>query len=256
MDRATEQRIRQALERIEAEQHIQILYAVESGSRAWGFASPDSDYDVRFIYQRPKEYYLQLEKGRDTLEYMLPGDLDMSGWDLDKTLKLLHASNPSLIEWINSPIVYKTTPEFAPIVEAYRACFSPKTGIHHYLSMAKGNYTTFFVGETVRVKKYFYVLRPILAAKHILRTQTPPPVPFDELVKGELEEELHPFVDELISVKKSARELQEIPRVEILDEYMERSLVQIEQALATLEPRKDVPELSHLDTLFCRLIGL
>ena len=101
-----EQRIQEALTGIERRENVRILYAAESGSRAWGFASPDSDYDVRFVYVRPAPYYLKLEARRDVLELPMDGVLDVNGWDLDKTLRLLHASNPTLFEWFSSPVVY------------------------------------------------------------------------------------------------------------------------------------------------------
>ena len=97
------------LDKIEQQYGVRVLHAVESGSRAWGFASPDSDYDVRFIYVRPKEDYLRLEKTRDVIELPIEGELDINGWDLDKTLRLLRASNPTLFEWFSSPIVYRET---------------------------------------------------------------------------------------------------------------------------------------------------
>ena len=103
--------ILEKLQEIEERENIKILHCVESGSRAWGFASPDSDYDVRFIYVRPKEFYLRLDKTRDVIEWQLDDTLDINGWDIDKTLTLLHTSNPSLFEWNSSPIVYKTTDE-------------------------------------------------------------------------------------------------------------------------------------------------
>ena len=97
------------LHEIEKENNVKILLAVESGSRAWGFASPDSDYDVRFIYVRPKDDYLRLENVRDVIELPIDDVLDINGWDLQKTLRLLYKSNPTLFEWFSSPIVYLET---------------------------------------------------------------------------------------------------------------------------------------------------
>ena len=105
--------ILEKLDEIEKRENIKILHCIESGSRAWGFASPDSDYDVRFIYVRPKEFYLRLDKTRDVIEWQLDDTLDINGWDLQKPLRLLHSSTPTLFEWNNSPIVYKTMPEWA-----------------------------------------------------------------------------------------------------------------------------------------------
>ena len=128
------------LQQIEKQENVRILHAVESGSRAWGFESPDSDFDVRFIYVRPRDYYLKLEQTRDVLEFPINDLLDVNGWDLQKALRLLHRSNPSVFEWFKSPIVYRETAfsqEFIPLMENY---FSAKSGLYHYLNMADGNY--------------------------------------------------------------------------------------------------------------------
>ena len=112
------------LAEIEQHENVRIIYAVESGSRAWGFASPDSDYDVRFIYVHSKEFYLKLEKTRDVIEWQLDETLDINGWDLQKTLRLLHKSNPTVFEWNQSPIVYKITPEWNTIRSKFNDYFS------------------------------------------------------------------------------------------------------------------------------------
>ena len=125
--------IRKKLKEIEQREGCRILLAVESGSRAWGFASPDSDYDVRFIYVRPKESYLRLDRVRDVIEVPISDDLDINGWDIDKTLKLLHKSNPTVFEWFSSPIIYRTSEfaeRFKPIMRKY---FSSKSSLWHYL---------------------------------------------------------------------------------------------------------------------------
>ena len=132
------------LKEIEARENIRIIHCVESGSRAWGFASPDSDYDVRFIYIRPLEYYLRLDKTRDVIEWQLDDTLDTNGWDLQKALRLLHKSNPTLFEWNNSPIVYKTTPEWARISAVIDRFFQKKAGLYHYLRAARNNYREYF----------------------------------------------------------------------------------------------------------------
>ena len=100
--------IRKKLKEIEQKENVKIIMAVESGSRAWGFASPDSDYDVRFVYVRRPEDYLRLEKTKDVIEWQLDDVLDINGWDLKKALQLMHDSNPSIFEWCASPIVYQS----------------------------------------------------------------------------------------------------------------------------------------------------
>ena len=160
--------IEEQLKEIEEKENVKIIYCVESGSRAWGFASPDSDYDVRFIYVRNKEDYLKLNKNRDVIEWRLDDVLDINGWDIQKALRLLYKSNPTLIEWSMSPIVYKTTPQWEKISGIVSQYFLEKTGVYHYLSMAKGNYREYLKTDEVKLKKYFYVIRPILACKWIL----------------------------------------------------------------------------------------
>ena len=125
--------IRAELADIERQENVRILYCAESGSRAWGFASPDSDFDVRFIYVCQRNHYLKLGKIRDVIELPINDVLDINGWDLDKTLRLLHKSNPTLFEWFSSPIIYKETPfaeEFRPSVTSpkRRGCLSNHRG--------------------------------------------------------------------------------------------------------------------------------
>ena len=120
------------LSEMEQKENICVIHAVESGSRAWGFASPDADYDVRFIYVRPKEFYLRLDKTRNVVEWQLDETFDINGWDLQKALRLLHSSNPTLFEWNSSPIVYKTTDEWMSVRKEIHNYFLAKLGLYHY----------------------------------------------------------------------------------------------------------------------------
>ncbi len=222
-----QQLIAKKLDEIERQKHVRILLAVESGSRAWGFASEDSDYDVRFIYVRPRNDYLRLEKFRDVIELPLEGELDINGWDLDKTLRLLRSSNPTLFEWFSSPIVYRETPfadDFRSVMFKY---FSTRRGLYHYLSMANSNYREFLKGEMVKAKKYFYVLRPVLACRWILDRGTPPPMLFSELVKSELDPAVLQDVTRLLDLKMNSPETKIIPRVESLNEYLESNIEEV-----------------------------
>lgn len=222
----------QKLKEIEQSEDIIILHAVESGSRAWGFPSPDSDYDVRFIYVRKPEFYLKLETTRDVVELPINDMLDINGWDLSKTLQLLHGSNPTLFEWMSSPVVYRQTDfidHLRPIMDQYFSC---KSGLYHYLRMAEGNYREYLKGETVRAKKYFYVLRPVLACKWILRTHTKPPMLFRELVDAELDDALKPAVERLLDLKMNAPEIKEIPRAGELNDYLDRTIGELKVEIA------------------------
>lgn len=183
-----EELIRTKLHEIEEKEQVRILHAVESGSRAWGFASPDSDYDVRFVYVRPMEYYLRLEDKKDFIDWELNETLDINGWDLSKVLCHFHKSNATLYEWSFSPIVYATTSEWLQIQKLTKDYFSCKSASYHYYGTANKNYLAYLTEDMVRYKKYFYVLRPLLACKWIEKKQSPPPVLFQELVEEVLEE--------------------------------------------------------------------
>ena len=238
----------QKLAEIERSENIKILHAVESGSRAWGFPSPDSDYDVRFIYVRNPEFYLKLEKTRDVIEMPINDMLDINGWDLNKALRLLHGSNPTLFEWMSSPVVYRQTEfidQLRPIMDDYFSC---KSGLYHYLSMAEGNYRDYLKGDMVRAKKYFYVLRPILACKWILRTHTKPPMLFSELADVELDDALKPAVEKLLDLKMNVPEIKEIPRVDEINAYLDRTIAELKAEIAAFpaEHRADWAPLNKL----------
>lgn len=240
--------ITEKLYEIEKQQNVKILFACESGSRAWGFASPDSDYDVRFIYVRNKNDYLRLDDVRDVIELPINDLLDINGWDLNKTLRLLYKSNPTLFEWFSSPIIYKKTPfydRFLPIMNEY---FVSQKGLYHYLSMAKGNYREYLRKDMVKAKKYFYVLRPVLACKWILDRQTPPPMLFSDLMAAQLDDALKPDVNRLLDIKMNAPELKEIPKINRINDYIEQSFDEITQRLESIpaQPAKSWDRLNEL----------
>ncbi len=240
------------LNEIEEKKNIRILHCIESGSRAWGFASPDSDYDVRFIYIRPKEFYLRLDKTRDVIEWQLDDTLDINGWDIKKALTLLHSSNPTLFEWNSSPIIYKTTEEWSQISKMINNYFVKKSGLYHYLSTAKRNYKEFLTGETVKFKKYFYVIRPLLACKWILSEGTPPPMLFSSLMEKYLEEEIKPDVEKLLDLKMNAPEISEGKRFDSVNEYIERNITVIEKLIAEL-PQEKTQTWEELNNTFLSL---
>jgi uncharacterized protein len=196
---------------IEREENVRIFYACESGSRAWGFPSADSDYDVRFIYVHPRDWYLSIdvEEKRDVIERPINDLLDISGWDLRKALKLPRKSNPPLLEWLSSPIIYKETPGLTDKLRAAVAEFySPISSFHHYLHMAQGNYREYLKGDIVWIKKYFYVLRPLLAIRWIETEPRPVPMEFQTLVDRCLDStELKQTIAGLLEKKKAGQEL-------------------------------------------------
>src|SRR5690349_15035597 len=200
------ERVLAELRRIEQEQAVRVLLAVESGSRAWGFASPDSDYDVRFIYAHPRDWYVAVVEQRDVIEEMLPGDLDVSGWDLRKTLRLFSKCNLALNEWLGSPIVYSEVSEFRQqMAQLMPQFFNPITGIHHYRSMAVRTFTEHYAEGRIGIKKLFYVLRPLLACRWIERHSSQPPTEFAKLLAaGLITADEHEWIQNLLVRKADA----------------------------------------------------
>ena len=219
------------LKEIEKEYNVTVLWAVESGSRAWGFASPDSDFDVRFIYKRNASDYLKLNPDRDVIELPIDDTWDVSGWDLDKTLKLLQKSNPTLYEWLQSPIVYISTDFKNRIAKLMEECFSEEKMLYHYLNTAKPHVRDFLSGDSVRPKKYFYALRPILACIWVQTYHSAPPVLFDELYKSVLPNELKAAVDYLLDLKINGPEKMETAPIKEIDTFLNQQIAAIQKRL-------------------------
>lgn len=232
-----QKRVEEKLKRIEEEYHVCILMAIESGSRAWGFASNDSDYDVRFIYVRPINDYLKLEKQRDVIELPVDEVWDINGWDLDKTLRLMAAGNPTLFEWLNSPIVYKTTEHVQQLRNLAESYFDAKRSAYHYLNLAKKVYVE-MKGEKVRAKKYLYVLRGLLACQWILEKKSVPPVLFTSLMDEMLSDDLKQACLNLIEVKKVSEESDLIDRIPCFDEYINKQLECLDSQIEQLETKE------------------
>jgi len=211
------------LKSTEKEKGVTVLHAVESGSRAWGFASPDSDYDIRFIYKHPQEWYLSLFDKGDVIEFMTVEDFDGSGWDLQKTLKLLAKSNAPLIEWLHSPVVYYQQEEFVKQMrELASECFSPIAVTHHYLSMSK-NFIEVCTSEQVKLKSYFYALRCALAGKWIIEERSFPPVAFSELlVIAPLN--VRDKAVELMQIKETRDEKYLHPKENLITNYIQETI--------------------------------
>lgn len=239
----------------EQEYNVKVLYAIESGSRAWGFASPNSDYDVRFIYVHPRDWYLTIdvEDKRDVIEYPIVDEIDINGWDVRKALRLLWQSNPGIVEWLQSPIVYIDDNKFAPMARALLPnIYSVEKGIYHYRSMAKTNYRTYLQTDVVPIKKYFYVLRPLLSILWLEKFKTPAPIEFHRLCKLIQNDELITEIAALLERKKLALEKEVAPAIAALNGYIETELAKFEQ-----KPNKDSRndrDISELNHLFAELL--
>lgn len=202
-----ETKILDKIAEIEHKHNVEVLFAVESGSRAWGFASPDSDYDIRFVYKHKADWYLNLWEQRDSIQFMTEDDLDGSGWDLRKALRLLRKSNASFLGWLGSPIVYmdNTLTEFQDLA---KECFNPLAVFYHYHGLNK-NFRASLETNEVNLKDFFYALRSAFCANWVIKNRTAPPVLFTELYDL-VEHKYHSMLDELIVVKSELKEQQHV----------------------------------------------
>lgn len=194
----------------EQQHQVTILYACESGSRAWGFASPDSDYDVRFIYAHAEDWYLSfdVERRRDVIEYPIVDEIDCNGWDIRKALYLFTRSNGALLEWLNSPICYVDNGPFATTLRALAETAPNRIALcYHYSHMARSNAREYLRREQVRLKKYFYVLRPLLAIRYVEQHGSVPPVEFERLVEAVAPTSIRPDISDLLALKRRTPEL-------------------------------------------------
>lgn len=204
-----ETKIKEYLEEIEKNKNIEILLACETGSRAWGFPSPDSDYDVRIIYKHHKNWYLSLKEEKDSITYFFENnDIDISGWDLRKSLRLLSKSNPPLLERIQSPIIYKVNEKFLKgINEVAMNSYSKIATMHHYLNMSKNCLDELTNAEEYKLKKFFYALRTSVACKWIIETDKIPPIELEKMLDElNLASKITERIKELIKIKKNVSE--------------------------------------------------
>lgn len=247
------EKILSKLTEIEEKENVKILYCAEAGSRATGLSSEDSDYDVRFIYKRRLTDYLKLETVRDVIEWQCDDTLDISGWDIKKALTLGYRSNPSLFEWMSSPIVYKEAEEWKSVRDALMGYFSPLHTAMHYFSMAKSNYDGTFGRENLKFKKYFYMLRPLLSAEWVTSRRELPPLVFGELVEALPEGEVKSTVRELVTAKRNGSKKTEGKPIAILNQYVEDGLVRLDAAIRSL-PEEERRDIKPLDDVFLSLL--
>lgn len=242
------------LSEVEEKENVRVLYAVESGSRAWGVESPDSDYDVRFVYVRKRKDYLSLQEKRDVIEWQLDEVLDINGWDLKKTLIQFNKGNATLFEWANSPIVYKTTDEWEEVYKNCRKYFSEKTAIYHYYGTANSTFKQYLQGDNVKYKKYIYALRPLLACKYIECNHDVPPVGFHELIKQALPKELSEEISVMLAVKSRGDEKDMNPQLPVIQKYIENEINRIGNVVKDMGDDR-TRDWQVLDEMFLKVIG-
>lgn len=201
--------INKCLNEIERKYEVNILLAVESGSRAWGFASKDSDWDVRFIYAHRAEWYFSIDEQRDVIEEMFDNDIDAAGWDLKKALAQLKRSNPAFIEWVNSPIVYQSDEFFMMrLTPLSRFCFNPTKAMYHYQRINVKHDERYLQKQGYPMKRFMYYLRGVLACQWIEKYKTMPPVSFQQLYEDIVEDEkIKNGIRELVTIKSSGKEM-------------------------------------------------
>lgn len=221
------ERILEELNKIEAESQVKIIYACESGSRAWGFPSSDSDYDVRFIYKHELDWYLSIAEKKDVLERPLADDIDMNGWDIRKALQLLRKANPPLLEWLSSPIVYKSgNSAVHQLVQLSKRSFLPESSCHHYSAMARNCVAKFGDSEHVSIKNYLYALRATLCCEWIVVKLTQPPMRIEQLMDDLLtDRKLRGYVDGLILRKSGETEKSVVERSRSFEAYLTAQIV-------------------------------
>jgi len=244
------QKILSELRKIEKEENVLIFYACESGSRGWGFESVDSDYDVRFFYLHRLDWYLSIQKRRDVIERPISDDLDISGWDIRKMLQLFHKSNASLLEKLQSPIVYierfDITDKIRTLIPDF---FSPDICMYHYLNLANSTYKNECVDKKHSVKKIFYVLRPLLACLWLESQNSPAHMEFEKLVDCTVkDDDLLKEIDELLTIKKSSKEADICPNLHVIDSFIREELERLSQLQVVVKRHRSNPML--LDELY------
>jgi len=243
--------VNELLKKIENKKGVRILYACETGSRAWGFPSPDSDYDIRFVYMHTRDWYLGLSQRKDTIEIM-DGDLDIAGWDLKKCLMLLQKSNAPLIERFQSPVEYYATPgfkeEFKKLVESY---YSPIAVFYHHHSLAKKFWEELKEKEEYKLKSVFYLVRSLLSCNWILEDNAVLPMDIFGLMKY-VSEKQKEKLNELIALKATVGEKHLYPQDKILNEWITDWLEKAEVGKGKLQPNKN--DMGQLNQFFLKML--
>ena len=266
------------LREIEIMENIKVMYACESGSRAWGFDSKDSDHDIRFIYTRPMSSYFSISPLRDVIDRnkgnimtsayirkLEEQEIDVVGFDISKAIKMIADGNPALAEWLHSPIVYiEKLFVTAALQRLSERFFKSKAGIYHYEHMARKNFTQYIknVDEDVIIKKYLYVLRPLYACEYIIMTNGGvPPMDFNKLIELSIDyvtkgfDTIHGAVKNLVARKKAGEELGRAPHIDLLDDFCSKALKSYSGYAETLGVVKlTEEEYSSLDSAFFDIV--
>lgn len=245
--------IQTKLSELEQVHDCRILFAVESGSRAWGYASETSDYDVRCVYYHPAARYLSITPMRDTIEWELNEVYDINGWDLRKALQLALRSNISVYEWADSPIVYRSSPWHDEFRAVTRRVMQPERLASRYVGMALSTFKRYLNLPSPPYKEYFYAIRPLLAARWVLHESSPAPVPFADLRAAFLPSFMQDEVDELLALREGNEEKAVGAARPLAIDFIRTQIMELQSYLDD-RPRFSEPNAAELDDFFRKIV--
>ncbi len=256
-DRTIKQAIMQQLNDTENAHNVRIPLAIESGSRAWGFAGTDSDYDCRFVYVNEPDWYMSILERRDVIEYDTDGVFDVNGWDLKKFIRNIVKSNAVMFEWLSSNEVYiRNEAVVAELMSVATAFFNPIACSHHYLSMAKKKYAEICEDGDAKLKKYFYVLRPLANLGYIAKYNAMPFMEYPRTLEAiDVPEDIRGAITDLLALKLVSDESLTIEPHETFLAYFRGEIEKHETNAVTLsfDKRRDY---GLADEVFRRVIRL
>jgi predicted nucleotidyltransferase len=249
--------ILEKLDETERVNDVKIILAVESGSRGWGFASQNSDYDARFIYVRKLDWYLSVDVGKDFIGFDPDPVFDMQGWDIRKALGLLKRSNASIFEWLSSPVRYKANLELTELLKGFAEIYFDKAKcLQHYISIARNSLKLIESSEMAKLKKYFYCLRPLACCQYIIEKEKIPPMEYAKVLADvKMDSGIADEISKLLDMKKATNEDLLIVRNQILIGYMKSLLEELEKEVEKRrrDPKKDS---AVLDEFFRKAIDV
>lgn len=244
------------LDKLAEENNIGILLAVEAGSRSRGFESPNSDWDVRIIYDHSLDWYLSIQNRPEVLDLFTRDGIDLMGWDIKKALRLLKKSNPTLLEWLQSPLIYRSNLEaIRELREIAHAHFNPVASTYHHLSIAQKVMRSFSNEIKVNIKGYLNALYSILGCYWIEQYETVPPSRFSKLLESTISDtKLHSEIEELLEIKKRVVEKTMISRYRNIDDFIELSIGDFSQKVHQM-PKAASPDYKILNQLFRKIVN-
>ena len=244
--------INEKLNEIEKDKGIKLLFAIESGSRGWGFSSTDSDFDVRFVYVKPKKHYLYINEQSDFLDFPINNELDINGWDLKKFFKLLYASNATTFEWMQSPVIYQKEENFFKTIEELLPnYFCQQTLVHHYLGLVHKKMEV-LNEENLRLKDLFYIYRSLLAARFAINYNQFPPMKFSKLMNLVSDKSLVDETNRLLNLKKNVGEKYVEKINQELIDYLKDSYKELSNSIKI--KRKGTLDTETLNETFYKII--